>query len=86
MGIGLADGTGIVRAVELKAAATAGSAQSGAEEVDLNMLTMLTVRCYSGYGTGRSNKKAIEGLAVEGRKWEMRCGNARRVSFVYILR
>jgi len=41
--IGLADGTGIVRAVSLKGAATARSVQSGAKKVDLNMLMMLTV-------------------------------------------
>ncbi len=48
MSIDLADRTGTVRAVKLRETATAGSAQSGAEEVGLNMLTMLTVRCYSG--------------------------------------
>jgi len=37
--------TGIVRAMGLKETATAESAQFEAEEV-----TMLTVRCYSGYG------------------------------------
>lgn len=47
--IDLIDEIEIVRAVELKGATTAGSAQSEAKEVDLNMLTMLTVRCYSGY-------------------------------------
>ncbi len=31
-------------------ATTAGSAQYEAKEVNLNMLTMLTVRRYSGYG------------------------------------
>jgi len=46
--IGLADGTGIVRSVRLKGAAKVGSVQSGAKKVNLNMLTMLTVRCYSG--------------------------------------
>ncbi len=49
MSIDLADRTGTVRAVKLRETATAGSAQSGAEEVGLNMLTMLTMRCYSGY-------------------------------------
>jgi len=48
--IDLADEIGIVRAVKLRGAATAESAQSEAKEVNLNMLTMLTVRCYSGYG------------------------------------
>jgi hypothetical protein len=46
--IDLADETGIVRAMGLKETATAESAQFEAEEVGLNMLTMLTVRCYSG--------------------------------------
>lgn len=45
MSIDLADETGIVRAMGLKETATAESAQFEAEEV-----TMLTVRCYSGYG------------------------------------
>ncbi len=39
-----------MRTVKLRGAATAGSTQSGAEEVGLNMLTVLTVRCYSNYG------------------------------------
>ena len=50
VGIDLVDGTGIVRAVKLRGMTTAGSAQFEAEEVSLNMLTMLTVRCYSDYG------------------------------------
>jgi len=48
--IDLADGTGTVRSVRLKGAVTARSVQSGAKKMNLNMLMMLTVRCYSGCG------------------------------------
>jgi len=48
--IDLVDETEIVRAMKLREVTTAGSAQFEAKEVNLNMLTMLTVRCYSDYG------------------------------------
>jgi len=47
--IDLVDETEIVRAMKLSETTTAESAQFEAKEVNLNMLTMLTVRCYSGY-------------------------------------